>query len=340
MASPHLTTWLADQHLAIACTTYRSGRLLLFGLTSGGVLAVTERRFDRAVGLCAHERQLYLGTRFQLWRFDDALKPEQIWQDCDRLYVPQLSWMTGALHTHDIVASGSGRLLFVNTMFSCLALPSAGYSFCPVWQPPWVSALLPEDRCHLNGVALADDHPAFVTAASQSDTARGWRDQRREGGVVVRVSDGETILAGLSMPHSPRWHGGRLWILDSGRGLFGFLDPARGRFERVSFCPGFARGLAIHGDFAVIGLSKPRSAQSYSGLELDEVLSARRIRPRCGLIIVDLRTGERAHGLWIESAIDELYDVVVLPDVRRPAILGVESDEALHAIVPGPQAKP
>jgi uncharacterized protein (TIGR03032 family) len=186
-------------------------------------------------------------------------------------------------------------------------------------------------------LAIADGRPAYATAVSRTDVAAGWREQRQNGGVVVRVSDGEIILEGLSMPHSPRWHNGRLWLLDSGRGAFGFVDAARGSFERVASCPGFARGLALHGDFAIIGLSKPRSAKSYSGLALDDALAARRIQPRCGLMVVDLRTGRLAHGLWFESGVEELYDTAVLPEVRWPAALGADDTEAHHAIVPGPR---
>jgi hypothetical protein len=212
-ASRQFTAWLAEQRLALACTTYQAGKLFLLGLQSDGRLALFERSFDRAMGLAAHGRQLYLSTLYQLWRFDDTLRPGQVHQGHDRLYVPQLAWTTGDLDIHDVAVRADERVVFVNTLFSCLAEPSEGHSFAPLWQPPWITRLAAEDHCHLNGLALVDGRPAFATAISRSDVTGGWRDRRRDGGVVVRVPDGEVVLAGLSMPHSPRWHQGRLWLL-------------------------------------------------------------------------------------------------------------------------------
>ena len=134
------------------------------------------------------------------------------------------------------------------------------------------------------------------------------------------------------MPHSPRWHDDRLWLLESGTGWFGYADPAAGRFERVTFCPGYSRGLAFHGPFAVIGLSKPRQDRTFSGLPLDDELARRDAEPRCGLMVIDLRTGDAVHWLRIEGVVEELYDVAVLASVRRPMALGLKTDEIRRVI--------
>ena len=152
----------------------------------------------------------------------------------------------------------------------------------------------------------------------------------------------EVVLDGLSMPHSPRWHdagdGGRLWLLDSGTGWFGHTDLEAGRFERVTFCPGYSRGLAFCGRFAIIGLSKPRQNRTFTGLPLDKELVRREGEPRCGLMVVDLRTGDAVHWLRIEGVVEELYDVAVLPGVRRPMAIGLKTDEIRRIItVAGPQ---
>jgi uncharacterized protein (TIGR03032 family) len=338
LASRQFPAWLAEQRLSLAFTTYQAGKLFLVGLRPDGRLAVVERTFNRAMGLCVHDRQLYLATLYQLWRFDDALEPGQAHHDHDRLYVPQLAWTTGDLDVHDLAVDGQGRVVFVNTLFSCLAEPSPGYSFAPLWQPPWITRLAAEDRCHLNGLALVAGRPGFATAVSRGDAAEGWRDRRRDGGVVARVPDGEVVLDGLSMPHSPRWHDGRLWLLDSGRGWLGHLDADRGAFERVAFCPGYARGLALHGSFAVVGLSKPRGNRTFGGLELDEALRARDAEARCGLLVVDLRTGDAVHSLRIEGVVEELYDVAVLPGARRPTALGLKTDEIRRTLSLAPPA--
>lgn len=340
LASRQLTAWMAEQRLSLAFTTYQSGKLFLLGLQPDGRLAAFERTFNRAMGLCVHGRQLYLSTLYQLWRFDDALEPGQSHQGHDRLYVPQLAWTTGDLDIHDVAVTGGGRPVFVNTLFSCLAAPSEGCSFVPLWQPPFVGRLAAEDRCHLNGLAMRDGQPAFVTAVSRSDVADGWRDRRRDGGIVVDVASGETVADGLSMPHSPRWHdagdGARLWLLDSGNGRFGWLDSRSGRFEPVAFCPGYARGLAFAGPFAVIGLSRPRDNRTFAGLALDGELEKHGAAPRCGLMVIDLRSGDMVHWLRLEGVVEELYDVAVLPGVRRPMALGLKTDEIRRTISMAP----
>jgi uncharacterized protein (TIGR03032 family) len=174
---------------------------------------------------------------------------------------------------------------------------------------------------------MADGKPRFVTAVSRSDVADGWRDLRRDGGIVIDVPENEIVCAGLSMPHSPRWYRGKLWLLDSGTGNFGYLDRAASRFEPVCFCPGYPRGLAFAGDFAVVGLSLPRENKTFQGLPLDEALRKRAAEPRCGLQVIDLRSGDAVHWLRLEGIVQELYDVVVLPGVERPSLLGLITDE-------------
>ena len=208
-------------------------------------------------------------------------------------------------------------------------------SFTPLWRPPFLSKLAAEDRCHLNGLALADGRPRFVTAVGTSDVVDGWRDRRRDGGVVMEVPDGRVIASGLSMPHSPRLYRGRLWLHNSGTGEFGSVDPGGGRFEPLTFCPGYLRGLAFAGDYAVVGLSQPRHDKTFSGLALQEELARRGAEARCGLLIIDLRTGDVAHWLRVEGMVRELYDVAVLPGVTRPMALGFKTDEILRMIAVG-----
>jgi uncharacterized protein (TIGR03032 family) len=343
LPSRQFPNWLAEQNLSLAFTTYQTGKLFLVGLQPNGRLSIFERSFNRAMGLWASPQTLYLSTLFQLWRFDNALEPGQAYQGYDRLYVPQVAWTTGDLDIHDVAEDAGGRIVFVNTLFGCLAAPSEAASFAPLWRPPFISRLAAEDRCHLNGLALKDGRAAYVTAVSRSDVADGWRDRRTGGGVLVDMAADEAVLEGLSMPHSPRWHdagdGGRLWLLDSGTGWFGHADLERGRFERVTFCPGYSRGLAFSGRFAVIGLSKPRENRTFTGLPLNEELVRRDAEPRCGLMVVDLRTGDAVHWLRIEGVVEELYDVAVLPGVRRPMAIGLKTDEIRRMITVGaPQA--
>jgi len=302
------------------------------------------------MGLCVHGSTLYLSSLYQLWRFENVLEAGQIHNGYDCLYVPQVGYVTGDLDVHDVavvdppqpplkrgeqeqdVRLGGDMPIFVNTLFSCLATVSETHSFIPVWQPPFISKLAAEDRCHLNGLAIAQGEPRYVTAVSQSDVADGWRDKRHDGGCVVDVGRNQVIVTGLSMPHSPRLYRDKLWLLNSGTGEFGYVDLNRGEFESVAFCPGYLRGLAFSGDFAIVGLSKPRENRTFSGLALDEQLESKQAEPRCGLLVIDLRTGDIVHWLRIEGIVTELYDVAVLPGMRRPMAVGLKTDEIRRVV--------
>jgi uncharacterized protein (TIGR03032 family) len=333
--SRNLPSWLREQRAALAFTTYQTGKLFLIGLKPDDTLSVFERTFERGMGLAASPdaRTLWMSSVYQLWRFENALPAgERAPGGYDALYLPQLAYTTGDVDAHDIGLDAAGQPIFVNTLFSCLAAPSASHSFRPVWRPPFISRLAAEDRCHLNGLAMRDGAPAFVTAVSTSDVHEGWREKRRDGGVIIDVASGELVARGLSMPHSPRWHEGRLYVLNSGAGELGTVDLASGKFEPICFCPGYARGLAIFGHFAVIGLSTCREHRTFSGLPLDAALAAKDVQPRCGLLVVDLRTGDIAHSLTIEGIVRELYDVAVLPGVAMPSALGFKTEEIRRTI--------
>jgi hypothetical protein len=355
-ASRQFTSWLASQNLSLVFTTYQAGKVFFIGLRQNGELSVFERTFERCMGLYAHNSSLYMSSLYQLWRLENALEPGQIADGYDAVYVPQVGYITGDLDIHDVVlvepaqppklrgdqqvepqvpSLNNGRLggvVFVNTLFSCLATISETKSFVPFWKPPFISKLAAEDRCHLNGLAMRDGQPRYVTAVSQSDVADGWRDKRKDGGCVMDISTNQAIATGLSMPHSPRWYKDKLWLLNSGRGEFGYLDLERGVFEAVAFCPGYLRGLSFCGDFAVVGISKPRHNKTFSGLALDEQLQAKQAQARCGLLVIDLRSGDIVHSLRIEGVVEELYDVQVLPGVRQPMAIGLKTDEIRRVI--------
>ena len=217
-ASRHFTAWMAENGLSVACTTYQTGKLLLFGRKPDGDLAVFERTFNRCMGLWAdpaHGQTLWMSSLYQLWRLENALRPGETHQGHDRLYVPRIGFTTGDLDVHDIAVESSGRVVFVATGFGCLATVSERASFAPLWRPAHLSRLAAEDRCHLNGLALEDGKCRYVSAVSTSDVVDGWRDRRRDGGVVLEVPTSRIVCEGLSMPHSPRLHRGELWVLDS-----------------------------------------------------------------------------------------------------------------------------
>ena len=334
-SSRHFPAWLASTGASLAFSTYQAGKLFLLGSSPDGRLSVFERSFPRCMGVAVSPdgRQLALATQTQIQRFDNVLSAGQKTSDgYDALYAPHVGWVTGDVDAHDVSFDDSGRPIFVNTLFGCIAAVSDGHSFRPIWKPPFISRLAPEDRCHLNGMAVADGEPRYATAVSRSDTVDGWRDRRVDGGVVIDCASGEIVVEGLSMPHSPRLHDGRLWLLNSGAGEFGYVDVENGKFEAVAFCPGYARGLAFIGKHAIVGLSLARENRTFTGLPLNDGLKERDTEPRCGLVVIDTVSGDIVHWVRVEGVVRELYDVAVLPGVRRPSAIGFKSDEVKHVI--------
>jgi uncharacterized protein (TIGR03032 family) len=350
-SSRYFASWLADQNVSLAFTTYQTGKLFLLGRKPDGQVAVFERTFNRCMGLWGDGQTLWLSSLYQLWRFENVLQPGQLHNGCDRLYVPRVGYTTADLDIHDIVVETgvgvgqtggrplmpdflppSSRVLFVNTKFGCLATLSERHSFTPVWRPPFLSKLAPEDRCHLNGLALENGRARYVTAVSGSDVADAWRERRRDGGLVMELPSGRIVAAGLSMPHSPRVYKGRLWLLNSGAGFLGSIDTVSGTFTPLTFSAGYLRGLAFSGNYAVVGLSRPRHEKTFTGLALDDELTKRKAEARCGLEIINLDSGDVEHWVRLEGMVQELYDVVVLPGVVRPMSLGLKNDEIQRII--------
>jgi uncharacterized protein (TIGR03032 family) len=276
------------------------------------------------MGLHASAETIHLSTLYQIWRFRNALKAGETFQGYDAVYVPRESRVTGDVDVHDLVVDPDDRVIFTNTLFNCLATTDDVHNFRPLWRPPWITKLAPEDRCHLNGLAMRDGKPRYATAVSRSDVNDGWRDRRADGGVVIDVDSNEVVCEGLSMPHSPRWHRDTLWLINSGTGFFGRVDLDKGSFEPLVFLPGYARGL---GDCAIVGLSDRRENRTFQDLELEGNLKQRDAETRCGLMVVDLTSFDAPHWLRFGGIVKELYDVGVLPGVIRPMAIGFKTDE-------------
>jgi uncharacterized protein (TIGR03032 family) len=334
--SPGMTDWMAEQSISLACTTYQSGKLMLVGRKSDGNLSVFERNFKRCMGLWGDGQTLWMSSQYQVWRLENLLRPGDSDKGHDRLFVPKAGITTGDLDIHDVAMESNGRLVFTATGCNCVGTIDRRYSFTPLWRPSFVSAWAAEDRCHLNGLAIEDGRCRYVTAVAATDEPGLWRNYRRDGGVVLEVPSSQVVASGLSMPHSPRVHRGELWILNSGNGFLGTIDRDRGRFDPVAFCPGYLRGLSFVGDhFAIVTLSQPRRDETFGGLELDENLERHDEPSRCGLLVIDLRTGETVHWINLEGVVTELYDVVVMPGVARPMAFGFKTDDIERTIAMG-----
>lgn len=343
-ASPGFAPWLAQQTASLAFTTYKAAKIFAIGVTPDGTkLSVFERSFPRAMGFghaadgTGRVDTLWLATQHQLWRFQNFLLPGQTQDGYDAVFVPLEARTTGEIDIHDIHPQpDQPDPVFVVTRFNCLATLDHTNSFRPLWTPPFIDTIVPEDRCHLNGLAMRDGRPDVVTCVAAANTAGAWREHRRDGGVVLDVVSGAQIAGGLSMPHSPRWHDGRLYLLQSGTGEFGYLDTDSGQFTPICFLPGFPRGLSFIGSYAVIGLSLPRHDDHFAGLPLEDRLRSAGMAPRCMIAVIDLTTGQIAHRLQMGGMLQEMYDVALLPGVQRPMLIGTQADDIRYMIRPTP----
>ena len=284
------------------------------------------------MGLAYADDALYVAGLYQIYKFVDAARGKPVEGIYDSVFVPQVSYFTGDVDAHDLAVQNNGRVIFVNTLFSCLAEVSETHSFKSIWTPPFIDRLAAEDRCHLNGVALVEGSPGYVTAVADTNVADGWRDHRKDGGIVIDTASNEIVLSGLSMPHTPRMRHNSLWLHNSGTGYFGRADLDKGTFEPLTFCPGYLRGLDFVGKYAVVGLSKSRENKTFSGLELDDNLKKQKVEPRCGLYVIDLETGDVVHWARLEGIVTELYDVAVLPNRKNTAAVGFRTDEIRRVV--------
>jgi uncharacterized protein (TIGR03032 family) len=310
---------LSQLGVSLLVSTYQAGKVVAVG-TCQGELTLTYHNFERVMGLAVRPDALAVAGRAQVWFLpaapDLAARVEPAGRH-DALYLTRTSHFTGEVHAHELAWAGD-ELWLVNTAFGCLCTLDGRHSFVPRWRPPFVSALAAEDRCHLNGLAVADGAPKYVTALGETDAPQGWRENKVRGGCLIDVPSGETVARRFAMPHSPRVHAGRVWVLNSGDGRLVLVDPASGRAETVTELPGYTRGLALYDHFAFVGLSKIRETSTFGGMPIAE----RRPELKCGVGVVDLSTGRLVAHLEFLTGVEEIFDVQVLPGVRCPALSG------------------
>jgi uncharacterized protein (TIGR03032 family) len=324
--------WLGSVRASLAFTSYQTGQLYLVGLRKDKKISFHSQNLVRAMGVHVQGNRLLVGGLAQIWRLENILRRnETANENFDRVYVPRAAMTIGDLDIHELALDRNGRVIFVNTKYSCLATPSLVDSFKPVWKPKFISKLAAEDRCHLNGLCMADGVPKYVTAVSHSDVLNGWRERRHEGGTLIEIETDRVVTDQLSMPHSPRFHGGKIWLLDSGRGYLINVDPETGKSEDVTFCPGFLRGLSIHRGFAIVTASLPRDG-TFKGLQLDDNIKERDGEAWCGIYVINMRTGDIVEWIQIDGFIKELFDVAVIPGARCPMSIAIGSPEVQSMI--------
>ena len=322
--------WLTAANGSLAVSTYQAGKVL-FVSAQGEQVGLLPRHFDKPMGMAFAGRRAALATRHDVTVFADAplLAPDYLPDRpnaYDALYLARATYHTGDLNVHD-VAFGDEGLWLVATRFSCLASLSKDVNFVPRWRPKFVTDTVPEDRCHLNGLALVDGQPKYVTALGTTDEPGAWRANKATGGVLIDVPSNEVIVRGLAMPHSPRWHGQRLWALNSGAGELVTIDLAAGKALTVAALPAYLRGLALVGEYAVLGLCQIREKHIFGSLPVQQ----KHAHLQCGVAVIHLSTGNQVGLLEFTAGCQEIFEVQFLPGIRRPNLLQFDRPDARQA---------
>lgn len=306
--------------ISLCVSTYQAGQLIVYRTDKNG-LNTHFVSFNKPMGLTVNQTRLCLGTKNAIYEFYSMpsaaknLVPKGKYDSC---YLHRNTHITGNIDIHEMDWS-KDELWFVNTSFSCLCTFDPDYSFEPRWQPYFISGLSPQDRCHLNGLAMVDHQPKYVTALGSTDTPHGWRENKASGGILMDVESNEIICQGLSMPHSPRWYRGKLWILESGYGSLATIDLNTGVKETVATFPGFTRGIVFVDNIAFIGLSQVRESAVFSGLPLTERVPEE--KRMCGICVVNIDTGKTIAYSRFDGLVREIFGVGIIPQSRFPEIL-------------------
>jgi len=313
-AEGDLIEWLEVAGCSIAVS--HTNKVLTIGRDAKGGLQVNHVLFDRVTGVCLTAGgDVLVAAGHELWRLTDALTPGDLSPTgADRWLMCRVARFVGGVRLADPVAVGDD-CWFASVALSAVCSLDDTMSARVQWKPSFISSVRPEQRCRLTGLGARDGVPTVVTSASRADTPAGWSAHQRNGGLVIDITTDEVLAEGLSLPHSPRWHDGKWWMLQAGTGELGFID--RGRFEAVARIDGFARGMAIHHGVALVGGSGSRWDELVEGLPVGDRLAASGARPEAGLFLFDLATGRHLGGLRLEGTAREVADVVVLPGARN-----------------------
>jgi uncharacterized protein (TIGR03032 family) len=278
------------------------------------------RDFEKAMGLAISKNRMAIAVKEEVvvlvnapqLAIDYPTKPNFY----DAFFVPRASYYTGTIDIHDMDWDKEGRLWAVNTLFSCLVTIDDKFSFQPRWMPPFIKSLVSGDQCHLNGMAMVNEMPRYVSMFGQTNTTKGWRTGVETNGLIMDINTNEVVVHSLPMPHSPRWFDGQLYCLLSATGQLIRIDIATGKYDVVTQLKGFVRGMAKRGDYLFIGLSKLRqNASVFRDLPITKDAIY------CGVEIVHLPTGANVGNIRYQQSVEEIYDVQILPDALRPGIL-------------------
>ena len=318
--SSHVPELLQKLNCSLAISTYQAGKLVFISALNESKIVQLPRTFDKPMGIAQDHQndKLALACKDEVIVFSNAKELAKYYprspEKYDALYMPRVSYHTGNLDIHDLNFGQNNELYGVNTLFSSIVKIDDNYSFTPIWKPKFIDRVVSEDRCHLNGMAMLNGKPKYVTAFGKGNTFQSWRDTVTTGGIVIDVETDEIIIDGLAMPHTPRIFNGELYTLLSATGELIKINKEKSTYEVIVQLDGFVRGMDLYNDYLFIGLSKLReNSSTFAKLNLKA--------NEAGIMIVHLPTASIAGKISYQTSLDEIYDVHVLPGKVRPNIL-------------------
>lgn len=328
--SPEVPEILYNLQCTIALSTYQAGKIVLLSAPKPDKIILLARTFEGAMGIATKGNKMAVACKSNLHILANTPSMAKTYPPkpnvYDALYMPRATLHTGQLSLHDLNWSNN-NLLAINTLFSSVVKITDNYSFEPFWQPDFITRSEPEDRCHLNGMAMDGDELKYVTALGKTDSLGGWRENKLTGGIIIDTVADEIIAENLAMPHSPRLYNGKLYALLSAAGELIEIDRNTGKYETVTKFDYFLRGMDKIGDYLFISHSKLRHTTS-----VFKDLPIAKKSQKAGVIIVHLPTGAIVGNIMYENSVDEIYDVKILPNMVRPNILNPEHKSADIAI--------
>ena len=308
--TPNFPGLLRQLNSSLLVTTYQAGKLVMLR-DEGDHLNAHFRVFQAPMGMALRGDRLAIGTTIQIWDYvnvpDVAARLDPPGRH-DACYLPRSSHVTGNIQIHEMAFADDGELWVVNTRFSCLCTIDGTASFTPRWRPSFITELEPTDRCHLNGMAMVDGRPRYVTALGETNTPGGWRENKAKGGLLIDIDSNEVITRGLSMP-------------------LGLVDLKTGKYEPIVELPGFTRGIDFVGNFAFVGLSQVRESAVFSGIPITQRLTED--ERRCGVSVINLLTGQLVALMRFETSVQEIFAVTVLHGRKYPDLIN-EDDTLLQ----------
>lgn len=330
--SQNIPELLLELNCSLAISTYQAGKLIFISAKDKNSLVQLGKTVAKPMGVAFDGRRLAVAGKSSVFVYSAAADmaatyPRQP-NTYDTLFLPRAQHFTGLMDIHDI-AWIQDKLLMVNTSCNCLAWLDSFYNFQLFWKPPFITTIMPDDRCHLNGLAVENGKPKYVSMFSSTDIAEGWRNISTNAGLIMDIESGEIVTNNLTMPHTPRVINGKLYVLQSAGGTLSEVDTNTGKCNTVKNLGRYIRGMAFYKGFLFIAFSKIReNSSSFSHLPIAATSH------EAGIAVIHFASGNVVGEIKYQNSVEEIYDLQVLPFCRAGMVNFDQSEKDLAIFLP------